>query len=93
MFCRNAHREDMKAMLSRRMLLKAAWQRRGDHRGCYRRVCGPCGAVFYASRPEATYCRAACRQRAYRRRVRLRLETTAMATGTASRYSGIDAQV
>ena len=93
MFCRNAHREDMKAMLSRRMLLKAAWQRRGDHRGCYRRVCRVCGTVFYASRPEATYCRAACRQRAYRRRVRLRRETASAAAGIAARRGETDAQV
>ena len=57
-------------MLIRRTLLGAVWRRRGDHRGCYRRVCRQCGAVFYTSRPEARYCRAACRQRAYRRRRR-----------------------
>lgn len=55
-------------LLTREMLLKACWQRRGDHRGCYRRVCATCGGVFYTGRPEARYCRAACRQKAYRQR-------------------------
>lgn len=55
-------------ILARRTLLEATWRRLGDSRGCYRRVCPECGEVLYASRPEARYCRPACRQRAYRRR-------------------------
>jgi|GEM_PF-2199933 len=58
--------------LTRRILLEATWLRRGDCRGCYRRLCCLCGDVFFVSRPEARYCRAACRQRAYRLRFRLR---------------------
>ena len=57
-------------MLTREMLLMATWRRRGDDRGCYRRVCVMCREVFYAGRPEARYCRNACRQRAYRSRWR-----------------------
>ena len=60
----------MATIMTREILLMITWQRRGDHRGCYRRVCPACGRVFYAGRPEARYCRAACRQRAYRRRKR-----------------------
>lgn len=59
-------------ILTRRMLLEATWNRLGDSRGCYRRKCPQCGDVLYASRPEARYCRQACRQRAYRRRLRSR---------------------
>lgn len=62
----------MEGFLTRRMLLEATWRRCGDSRGCYRRVCMECGEVLYASRPEARYCRPACRQRAYRRRLRFR---------------------
>lgn len=62
----------MAAMLTRRALLETAWRCRGNHRGCYRRVCPVCGTVFYAGRPQATYCRAACRQRAYRHRRKMR---------------------
>ena len=62
-------------MLTRTTLLKAAWRQRGNHRGCYRRTCHQCGTVFFTSRPEARYCRAACRQRAYRRRRRMECET------------------
>ena len=62
----------MNGILTRRMLLEATWRRCGDSRGCYRRVCPECGEVLYASQPEARYCRPACRQRAYRRRVRFR---------------------
>ena len=62
----------MLTIWTRRGLLEASWRRRGDHRGCYRRVCPVCGTVFYAGRPQATYCRAACRQRAYRRRQKVR---------------------
>ncbi|MFW5690835.1 MAG: hypothetical protein ACOCXY_03405 [Planctomycetota bacterium] len=62
----------MDAMLTREILLMATWRHRGDHRGCYRRVCLACGRVFYAGRPEARYCRPACRQRAYRNRLRIR---------------------
>ena len=58
--------------LTRRMLLEATWRRRGDSRGCYRRFCRICGGMFFVSRPEARYCRAACRQRAYRWRLRRR---------------------
>lgn len=58
----------MVAFMTRRMLLEITWHRCGDHRGCYRRRCIVCGTVFYAGRPEARYCRSACRQRAYRRR-------------------------
>ena len=53
-------------------LLEASWRRHGEGRGCHRRQCLDCGRNFFTSRPEARYCRAACRQRAYRRRVRLR---------------------
>ena len=60
----------MVAFMTRRMLLKITWHRCGDHRGCYRRRCIVCGTVFYAGRPEARYCRSACRQRAYRPRLR-----------------------
>ena len=59
-------------ILTREALLEATWRRCGDCRGCYRRVCIMCGGVFYAGRPEARYCRAACRQRAYRRRLKRR---------------------
>ena len=58
--------------LTRRMLLEATWRRCGDGRGCYRRSCRVCGTVFFAGRPEARYCRPACRQRAYRRRCKRR---------------------
>ena len=58
-------------MLTRTSLLKAVWRQAGNHRGCYRLTCHQCGAVFFTSRPEARYCRDACRQRAYRRRRRL----------------------
>jgi hypothetical protein len=66
----------MAAILTRRMVLQAAWHCYGDHRGCYRRVCVVCGRVLYAGRPEARYCRAACRQRAYRRRRKMRQRKT-----------------
>jgi len=59
-------------MWTREMLLAACWQRHGDHRGCYRRRCATCGVVFYVGRPEARYCRPACRQRAYRKRRKMR---------------------
>ena len=59
-------------MLTRETLLAACWRLRGNHRGCYRHPCAACGAWFYAGRPDARYCRAACRQRAYRRRRRAR---------------------
>ena len=59
-------------MFTRETLLAACWRRRGDHVGCYRRACAVCGTVFFAGRPQATYCRAACRQRAYRQRRRQR---------------------
>ena len=62
----------MATIMTREILLMVTWQRRGDHRGCYRRVCLACGRVFYAGRPEARYCRPACRQRAYRNRLRIR---------------------
>lgn len=61
--------------LTRRMLLEATWRRWGDSRGCYRRFCRMCGGMFFVSRPEARYCRAACRQRAYRQRRKLRRES------------------
>ena len=64
-------------ILTREALLKATWRRCGDCRGCYRRVCVMCDRVFYAGRPEARYCRAACRQRAYRRRLKRRWELAA----------------
>lgn len=51
-------------------LLALAWQQRGDHRGCYRRVCRACRRPFFTIRPESRYCGSACRQRAYRRRRR-----------------------
>ncbi|MBN2583966.1 MAG: hypothetical protein JXL80_12945 [Planctomycetes bacterium] len=59
-------------ILTREAILAATWRRCGDCRGCYRRTCLVCGRAFYAGRPEARYCRAACRQRAYRRRLRER---------------------
>lgn len=62
----------MDGFLTRRMLLEDTWRRCGDSRGCYRRTCDMCGTVFFASRPEARYCRPACRQQAYRRRHRFR---------------------
>ena len=58
-------------MLTRETLLMVTWQRRGNHRGCYRHVCAVCGRVFCAGRPEARYCRPACRQWAYRNRLRI----------------------
>jgi hypothetical protein len=61
--------------VTRRMLLEATWRRHGDSRGCYRRSCRMCGALLFASRPEARYCRPACRQRAYRQRLKLRRES------------------
>jgi hypothetical protein len=57
-------------ILTRESLLEASWSCYGDQRGCYRRVCPVCRGAFYAGRPQARYCRAACRQRAYRRRRR-----------------------
>jgi len=59
-------------ILTREALLEATWRRYGERRGCHRRHCLACGGDFFTSRPEARYCRAACRQRAYRRRLRLR---------------------
>jgi len=40
----------------------------GDHRGCYRRVCGVCGKVFYAGLPRASLCSERCNQIAILRR-------------------------
>ncbi|MBM4020313.1 MAG: hypothetical protein FJ288_18670 [Planctomycetes bacterium] len=60
----------MDLVLSRQAFLEMIWQWHGDRRGCYRHVCLACGRTFYASRPDARYCRGACRQRAYRRRLR-----------------------
>ncbi|HPD31090.1 MAG TPA: hypothetical protein PLL20_13930 [Phycisphaerae bacterium] len=68
----------MNGFLTRQTLLEATWRRLGDSRGCYRRRCVECGHILYASRPEAQYCRPACRQRAYRRRVRFRRESALM---------------
>jgi len=62
----------MLTIWTRRGLLEATWRCYGDHRGCYRRACLVCGTVFYAGRPQARYCRAACRQRAYRQRRKVR---------------------
>lgn len=62
-------------VLTRQSLLEAVWQRHGDGRGCYRRACRNCDHTFFASRPEARYCRAACRQRAYRQRLRSKRAT------------------
>jgi hypothetical protein len=59
-------------ILTKQSHLETVWQRHGDSRGCYRRVCLSCGHPFFAIRPEARHCRAACRQRAYRRRLRAR---------------------
>ncbi len=61
----------MVAFMTRRMLLEITWHRCGDHRGCYRRRCIVCGILFFVGRPEARYCRSACRQRAYRKRLRV----------------------
>lgn len=59
-------------MMTDTALLKLAWRCHGDHVGCYRRLCRACGEPFYTPRPEARYCRHACRQRAYRQRRRAR---------------------
>lgn len=67
----------MSLILSDEAFLAMIWACHGDSRACYRRFCGPCGRRFFAYRPEARYCRAACRQLAYRRRVRLRRATLA----------------
>jgi len=66
------------AILTRERLLEMTWRRYGDGRGCYRRVCLVCRKTFFAGRPEARYCRSACRQRAYRRRLRLRRPSALM---------------
>jgi len=66
------------ATLTREKLLEMTWRRYGDGPGCYRRVCLMCRKAFFASRPEARYCRGACRQRAYRRRLRLRRQSAPM---------------
>jgi len=63
----------MATIMTREILLMITWRRCGDHRGCYRRRCVMCGTTFYAGRPEARYCRPACRQRAYRNRLRAAL--------------------
>jgi len=72
--------EAIDAMLTRRMLLEAYYHRYGEGRGCYRRACWDCGAVFYATRPEARYCLAACRQRAYRKRLKNRHQFALMSS-------------
>jgi len=72
----------MYGILTHRVLLEATWRRYGEGRGCYRRVCATCGAAFFASRPEARYCRAACRQRAYRERLRIRRRIALMPAAT-----------
>jgi hypothetical protein len=59
-------------ILTREALLEATWRRHRDGRGCHRRQCLACGSDFFTSRPEARYCCASCRQRAYRGRLRLR---------------------
>jgi len=59
-------------ILTREALLAATWRLYGEGRGCHRRRCGSCGREFFSQRPEARYCRAACRQKAYRQRVRAR---------------------
>ena len=71
----------MLMVMTRQSLLEATWRRYGEGRGCYRRVCLTCDRVFFTSRPEARYCRGACRQRAYRRRLRLRREKAVFAGG------------
>lgn len=40
----------------------------GDHVGCYRRVCGICGKVFYAGLPHGSLCSERCNQVATLRR-------------------------
>ncbi|MBM4017152.1 MAG: hypothetical protein FJ288_02300 [Planctomycetes bacterium] len=67
----------MLTILTRESLLEATWRRYGEGRGCHRRHCLACGREFFTSRPEARYCRAACRQRAYRQRLRARRATLA----------------
>jgi len=67
----------MSLFLSDQTFLAMVWHRHGDSRACYRRFCGACSLPFFAFRPEARYCRAACRQRAYRRRLRARRLTLA----------------
>jgi hypothetical protein len=64
-------------VLTHEALLEATWRRHGEGRGCHLRQCLTCGHEFFTSRPEARYCRAACRQRAYRRRLRTGLATVA----------------
>lgn len=58
-------------MWSREVILEMSWRRHGDQVGCYRRFCAVCAKAFFAGRPQARYCRPACRQRAYRHRRRL----------------------
>jgi hypothetical protein len=56
--------------LTHEALLEVTWRLYGEGRGCHRHQCWACGREFFSRRPEACYCRAACRQRAYRRRRR-----------------------
>jgi len=63
---------DKVMLLTREALLAVTWRLYGERRGCHRHQCGFCGREFFSQRPEAKYCGASCRQRAYRRRLRLR---------------------
>jgi len=67
----------MDFFLSKDAFLEMIWRCHGDGRGCYRHFCLACDRPFFAIRPEARYCRAACRQRAYRRRLRASRATLA----------------
>lgn len=49
----------------------AARQRRSDERGT--RLCETCGEVFEPARNDARFCSSPCRQRAYRKRLPLRM--------------------
>jgi len=67
----------MLTVLTRESLLEATWRLYGEGRGVHRCQCQACGGVFFTRRPESCYCCAACRQRAYRQRVRARRVTMA----------------
>ncbi|HOI56394.1 MAG TPA: hypothetical protein PLP01_14195 [Phycisphaerae bacterium] len=63
--------------LTREALLAVTWRLYGEGRGCHRHHCRSCRREFFSQRPEARYCRAACRQRAWRQRIRARRATLA----------------
>ena len=78
----------MWTFLTRESLLEATWQLYGEGRGCHRRQCLACGRMFFTRRPESCYCRTACRQRAYRQRVRARRATLAHGPRQCQRARG-----